>query len=354
MEDKHIGHLNNVEAQNQITLLYVLVSSPEDIYLEQAYVSMYSAKKYMPSCHIILVTDRKTEKSLTGIRKEELKYADEIVVVDLDFDIPAKKRSRILKTNTRNYVAGDFIFVDCDTIIVRDFSSIKLPQSDISACQDSHSSFDRNPYRAMCIDHVKKLGLDIATESVYFNSGILCVKDTPFARKFFKIWQENYLKGYEKGVSMDQPSFCQTNIQLGRPVEMLPDTWNCELKHGIKYLKDALIVHYLCTNPSRGDNRQFFVLNERSLLERIKRDGLIPDEILAAIEDPFKGVTGLSLCLAGAEIDFMQTKTYSLFLQHYLKHRANYKLDALINIFQKIYWKIRGGIYLLLKPLGRK
>ena len=50
-------------------LLYVLVSSKDDIYLEQAYVSMYSAKFYMPDCHIVLLTDNISNETFTGLRK---------------------------------------------------------------------------------------------------------------------------------------------------------------------------------------------------------------------------------------------------------------------------------------------
>lgn len=43
---------------------YVVVSSPNDIYLEQAYVSMFSLKHHMPDAYIVLLTDRLTSESL--------------------------------------------------------------------------------------------------------------------------------------------------------------------------------------------------------------------------------------------------------------------------------------------------
>ena len=53
-------------------IVYVLVSSNNDIYLEQAYVSMYSVKYYMPDAHITLLTDKLTEATFIGIRKKEI------------------------------------------------------------------------------------------------------------------------------------------------------------------------------------------------------------------------------------------------------------------------------------------
>lgn len=45
-------------------IVYVIISSDDDIYLEQAYISMFSAKYYMPDCHIKL-----TSKTLIRCRK---------------------------------------------------------------------------------------------------------------------------------------------------------------------------------------------------------------------------------------------------------------------------------------------
>ena len=50
-------------------IVYVLVSSEKDIYLGQAFISMFSAKYYMPDCHIVLVTDKLTSKTLIRCRK---------------------------------------------------------------------------------------------------------------------------------------------------------------------------------------------------------------------------------------------------------------------------------------------
>ena len=64
--------------------VYALVSSPADNYLEQAFVSMYSLKHHNPDAHIVEVTDEISNHSFVELRKKELRYADEIVVVPLD------------------------------------------------------------------------------------------------------------------------------------------------------------------------------------------------------------------------------------------------------------------------------
>lgn len=317
-------------------LLYVIVSSENDIYLEQGYVSMYSAKMQMPDCHITILTDTKTQESFKGIRKEETKYADEIIAVPLDMNLPAQKRSRLLKTNARNYVDGDFLFIDCDTIVVKDLSHIDEIESPLCACWDSHADFTHNPYRNLCIRDVKKLGMDISKEEVFFNSGVMLVKDNEGTRQFYRLWNENYLKGYEKGVSMDQPSLAVTNIESGYPIHMLKSEWNCELKHGIRYLKDAYIVHYLCTVPSKGNDTQFFILNDKAEFSGIKETGIIPPKIIEVIRDPFKGIAEVTHCFAGKEIYFFRSKTYAFFIKRFMKDGSRMKMERLFSLYSKI------------------
>lgn len=320
-------------------LLYVIVSDEKDIYLEQGYVSMFSAKKRMPDCHIAVLTDEKTASTFEGIRKEEMKYADETIVVALDSYLPAQKRSRLLKTNARNYVEGDFLFIDCDTIVARDLSVIDENPTELSACRDTHSKFASNPYRDICLRDTGKMGVDISNEEEYFNSGVMLVKDNAITRDFYRRWNENYLKGYEKGVRMDQPSLEVTNIEMGHPIKILAPEWNCELKHGIRYLKDAYIVHYLCTNPSRSNDQQFFLLNEKDIFLKIKKKAEITPEIEEVVEDPFKGIAEVTHCFSGNEIHFFHTLTYAFFIKRFMNEDKNMAMERFLTLYSKIKGK---------------
>lgn len=321
-------------------LLYVIVSSENDIYLEQGYVSMFSAKMHMPDCHITLLTDTKTQQSFKGIRKEETKYADEIVTIPLDPTLPGKKRSRLLKTNARNYVDGDFLFIDCDTIVVRDLSSIDEVDYNIAASWDNYCDFSHNPYRNMCIKDVRKLGVDISRETVYFSSGVILAKDNETTRLFFRKWHENYLKGYDKGVSMDQPSMAITNIESGYPIKKISPEWNCVPKHGFKYFKDAYILHYVATTPSKKDDTPLFLLNETAVFLDIKKTGIIPDNVVEVIKDPFKGLANLTHCFAGKEMYFFHTITYSFFIKQFLKQGYKMPTERFFSFYTKLKLKL--------------
>lgn len=292
-------------------LVYILTSTPKDIYLEQMYVSMYSAKHYMPDVHIVLLTDTTTEKTFDGVRAKEIRYADEIISVELDSKkYNGQQRSRQLKTSARNRIEGDFLFIDCDTVICKPLYEIDNFDFDIAACIDTHSEFKHNPYRNMCLRHGKLLGWPIENEEDYFNSGVIYVKDNDLTRKFYARWHENLMSGYKKKVWMDQPSFAKTNYELGHIVKKMDDVYNCELKHGIKYLKDAYIVHYLCTNKSMFQDKQLFILNDRQTLEEIKSTAIIPKLVISSIQNPFDGLASVTHCFAGNDVQFFGTEFY--------------------------------------------
>lgn len=321
-------------------VVYVLVSSDKDIYLEQMYVSMYSLRFYNPNAYVVLLTDSQTAMTFTGRRKEMTKYADEIVKIELDSSLNGQQKSRQLKTSIRNRIDGDFLFIDCDTIITRDISCIDETSVSIAACRDTHSSFIDNPYRDMCLKDGQLLGWPIEGEKDYFNSGVIYVKDNSETREFYRRWNENLNLGYSKKVYMDQPSFAKTNYEMGHIVRHLDDIWNCELKHGIRYLKDAFIIHYLCTNVSTSHDKQLFILNEEDVLLEVKRTGDISEQIKETIVDPFKGIAEITHCFAGEDVYFFKTFCYNFVRQHYRTRRQK-MLVITLRILRKFERMIR-------------
>lgn len=315
---------------NPLQIVYVLVSTEKDIYLEQAYVSMCSARKYNPDAVITVLTDELSAATFTGVRKKELRYADNIIVVKTPTDLNGQRRSRILKTSARKHVKGDFLFIDCDTIVAKPLDDILNVDAEIAACYDTHCvDFKENPYYPNIRKNAFKIGTPIDEEEHYFNSGVILVRDTPLAHKFYELWNQTLIESVKKKVFQDQPSFKFADYKLGHVLKPLPDIWNVELKHGIKYLKDANIVHYLCTNRSKNKERQFFIMNDMDVLMKIKKNAVIPQDVLETIEDPFCGLAPVCHCFAGEDIYFFRTLTY----QH-----ARTLYDS--SIFPYVEWSI--------------
>lgn len=293
-------------------IVYALVSSPSDLYLEQAYVSMHSVRVHMPKARITLVTDSISNETFVGVRKEELKYVDELIVLSFDSTFSQQQRSRLVKTSLRQNIEGDFIYIDCDTIICKPFPEISSAPTDIMACPDTHcKNLMNDPYRWLALRDGRKLNWPVEKETTYFNGGVLYVKDTSVAHEFYRLWNRNLLDSFSKGISMDQPALAKSNYQMGHIIGVLGDIWNCQLKHGIRFLKDAVIVHYLTTNVSRRNTEQLFILNDTKNFDCIKSFARIPDAIEKVIHDPFLGIAPMTHCFAGDDIYFFQTQSYA-------------------------------------------
>lgn len=62
--------------------VYVLTSTPKDLYYEQALMSAYSLRKHNPAAQLIVLVDNKTNASLTEENKRTAlkKYASQIIM----------------------------------------------------------------------------------------------------------------------------------------------------------------------------------------------------------------------------------------------------------------------------------
>lgn len=303
-------------------LLYVLVSSNADVYLEQAYVSALSARRHNPDACLCLLTDQATEASFGSrgaLDKEFRALFNEVVVAGLDPSLPAMKRSRILKTGMREYVEGDFLFIDADTVIARSLADIDAIEAPLAACRDLHSPFAVHPHRSATINICKKLGFDACQVQEYFNSGVLLVKDTPANRAFFKAWQRNYLSGYAKGVKPDQPSLAQTLATEGVFMDVLKDEWNCEVQNGVRYLADAYILHYMVTNVGSGPQEKLYRLNDRATLLALREAASLTPEIAELLKNPLHGYAPVTQVFAGEDIYLFRTRRYRWLRKHYVQ-----------------------------------
>ncbi len=318
-------------------LLYVLVSDCSDVYLEQAHISICSAKYYMPDCHVTLLVDDKTDSAMDDNRKKIVQNVDEYVVAPLPQGLSAHVRSRLLKCGARKYVKGDFLYIDTDTIVVKPLYEIDDVDSSIAATLDSHCLFQDNPYRDMDVALCNKLGFHVEDESVFFNGGVLYVKDNKDGHAFYDMWLDEWKKGLEKGVNKDQPALAKTNSQLGHIVKRIDDTWNCEFIHGMRFLKDAKIVHYLTTN-SKGKDKQPFILKDLSSYDLLKKDldNVKNDFYMSLIKDPFLGINHLTTIVSGSEVYFRRTWLYSRMLEWFEYGKKFNRIQSLLMLISKV------------------
>lgn len=262
-------------------LVYVLTCAPEKYYIEQALMSTFSARHWNPNAHIVLIVDDLTNQLLVGQRAEVLNYVSEKIVVSFEDDsLSPMFRSRYIKTSIRQQIDGDFLFIDCDTIVCKNLSGIDAFDVEVGAVLESHLLVNDycDSLRKRAVEANSELGVDLDVEAMYFSSGVLYVKDLPQTRCFYETWHRYWLEGQERGVNIDQPSMAKANRDCGHIIKCIPDTYNCILFTLNSFTEQAHIMHIAAfRNPSfLFTDKVFELLKTRGLTEWIKEAELHP------------------------------------------------------------------------------
>lgn len=224
-------------------IVYSIISSNNDSYLDQAILSVLSLKLYNPTALVIIVCDTATKMSLVGYRSKILEYITNILVVDIPNRFRGIQQSRYLKTNLRKFIEGDFLYIDTDTVICSTLKEVDKITADVAMCADLNEELKLKDQNT--INRCNQAGFHDMENKPYFNSGVMFVRDTPTAHKFYEEWHKQWQYSVSNGINLDQPSLNYTNSSMGEVVAQLPDEWNCQIYfNGWKCLPKAKILHY--------------------------------------------------------------------------------------------------------------
>lgn len=310
--------------------VYVLVGNKNTFYFEQTCVSAYSLKLHNPSANVTLLVDSQTNDYIKGKSSDLLSYFDEILVEDVPAKYNNKRKSRVLKTKLREYIKGDFLFIDSDTIICDSLDEINGIDGDFLAVLDKHLMLDVHPRRERIIKKLSDIKYHIKEkDKEFFNSGVMLVRDTPFAHDFYSVWHQEWENGCKYGVDSDQPSLLVANEKFGYQIRELDGIWNCQIiENGLKYLVDAKILHYF---SSDGKDSCFEFKND-AIFEEIKAKGCIPDATKELVKNAKKAFSNKMQIVSGREADFLETSVHKVYVYH----------KRLFNILEKLMYLLYG------------
>lgn len=329
--------MNTTEKTMKLKIVYDVISTEEDNYFEQAWVSMFSLKHYNKNAYIVLLTDKSTLMTINNTYREKAKsLIDDIVVVPFDKHYSNKEKSRWIKTSMRQLVNGDFLFIDADTIVAGalDESYFESFQNFIGAVPDYNCSSrmvcHSEIFKVMYVNRLKSIyGINYMEGTDVYNSGVLFVRDVPEAYVLFDAWHKNWLIANEKGVCLDQLPLVKTCQDMGNPIRSMSGIYNCQVKFSIQYLHQAVILH---TFSHQQDSSLSPILGVY-LYDEIKRSQGLDDKVKNIIlnaKDTF-----VSPCfLVGKEwVDISFMPIYILLNQLYFsKSRWDKRILSFLNL----------------------
>ena len=144
-------------------ILYVLVSSKDDLILEQMWASVYSLRRFHPKEKVIVLVDAPTAKRIN--EKPSLNdLLTEVKVINVPEHYNNMLRSRYMKTSMRNLIEGNFLYIDTDTIILKPLNEIEsLGVRNIAMVEDGHTVFLKSKeYNVNCEKTKYVTGSDIS------------------------------------------------------------------------------------------------------------------------------------------------------------------------------------------------
>lgn len=256
-------------------IVYALIASEKDLFLEECWVSLYSLRCYHSDANVTLLVDEATKIYVEQFA-DFCRMITEIKVVPMPKQYTAKQKSRELKTNTRIYVDGPMLFLDNDTVICKHLDEIDSLSCDMAAVPETHLPLADMPFSPL--EAVKSVfDIDASDSKFYFNSGVIYAADNERTHSFFKKWNENWkFSCFEKGNSQDEPSFLMANREFGNIIEELPGIYNAQVQMSLKYFADAAIVHWWHMNFI--ENQDYSPYFSQSIYKTIKRERRISKE----------------------------------------------------------------------------
>ena len=205
-------------------------------------VSALSILRFHPRARIVILMDPATHQSLSGLHARLLEIAAP-VVVDLGIDDP-RYASRAIKLRARESVAGDLLFIDSDTVLVR-----PLPD-DLPACRVAgvvYDRWDRRGRPALRLDSwVEQLFHTAGWEpaSRYFNAGVVWMPDTPDVHRLCERWRERWEQTCRLGRHNDQPALNAAIGELPDAVRPLASSYNVSVGSHPELIRSAIIYHF--------------------------------------------------------------------------------------------------------------
>jgi hypothetical protein len=228
---------------------YVLSLDEDTLYADMLNISAMCVWRIYPSARITILTD---DQSLPRVQKElkPITSTGAKIWTVGRFEGNPRQRSRFVKTQMRNALQGDFLYLDADTVPVSRFDALIRSRSRLSAAIDRNRVSPDGSFPSRVVPDFRRLGWPYPTE-VYLNTGVLFWKDCREAHELGQQWHRNWLH-YTAAVDnpSDQPSFNHSLNMLGIKPKIISDVHNARLGVSPRFTDGAVIYHLLS-----GDER---------------------------------------------------------------------------------------------------
>lgn len=248
--------------------VYVLIASADDLFAEMAAVSIATLRETTPGARITILSDETTRGLRTPGAALLHSLVDDWVCERLEASSPME-RSRRLKLTCRHRIEGDFIYLDCDTLIARDLTALAQHRGDFAAVQDLGQP----------LPEIRELVArkNWSLPARRFNGGVLGLRDTPRVRQMYETAASIWKEAASAGVYYDQLPFWIATKRAGLPVTWLSPSFNAQITMKTYAAIRPHIFHIFSLQFAQRDHTVLHVLTKK-----LKTDGRLDRDLLLA------------------------------------------------------------------------
>lgn len=297
-------------------IVYVLVSSEKDVFLEELWASVWSLRLYEPDVTVNVIVDEPTAKRVNA-NVELMALITNVVVADVPEKYTPKERSREIKTRIRELIKGDFFYIDTDTIVCKPLGDIDNCEYDIAGIPDSNVFLKDNPFSGGMIGSVREIfGSDVSNCEYLINGGVIYAKDNQVTHELFRRWNKNWTYScFKRGNSQDQPALWQSDHEMGNVIKLLPDVYNSQVSMSLQYFADAAIVHFLHMNFIPDQSYSPYL--SLKIYKEIRAAGTLTFEIKNLILNCKSSFSPMTMPVGKDQLQFLFTDMGKTFVQIY-------------------------------------
>lgn len=294
------------------TIVYALISTPEDFYLEENLISLYSLRIHDKSSKVVLLTDEPTACHIKSHCVNIMDYVNELRVVNVPKEYNNTERSRYLKTNLSKFIEGDFLYIDGDTVIADNLDEIESYEGDILQVADGNGKLilEENSRTESLF---KMLNWGSCVGRPFFNCGFMYVRNNERTRRVYEQWYKRWQESKCDKNCQDQPPYVKACLDTNIMVTRIPDVWNCQIRaHGFYCIGEAKVIH-----PFAGLSDSLFLIYEKSVMDEIRKNGFVSKEIIEMINHPRIAFKRNILVLDHSEKVFLDSFFHAFFRNHF-------------------------------------
>ncbi len=316
-------------------IVYTLISSEKDCFLEELWVSLHSLRLFHPEVKVMVLVDEPTKVYMERFPKL-CDMITEIVVVPVPEQYNAKQRSREIKTTVRNVIDGTYLFIDTDTVICKPLDAIDNLTYDIAAVPDGHIPLSELMFSPT--ESIKNIfGVDISDSEYWFNSGVMYVADNEKTRAFYRSWNKNWtFSCFQKGQSQDQPALSVTNKEFGDLISKLDDIYNAQVAMSLKYFADAAILHWW--HMSFIENQDYSPYFSLQIYKEVKENGGLTPHVEEVIRNCKQSFVSPTMPIGKEHIYFLFSPAGKIFNRIYKDGGiASFLMNKCAGVLDKIH-----------------